>query len=499
MKSIEEFPAPKTRKQLHTFLGMAGFYRRFIPEFSSIATPLYDLLRTGALWLWEGPQDTAFRQLKRLLCEEPVVLALPNTGDEFEVSTDASDVGIGAVLSQRGRVIEYASRRLNPAEENYSVTERELLAIVWAIEKWRKYLFGKCFCMTTDHRPLTFIQTLKEPRGRIARWIARLQEYDFRIQYTKGEDKNVADCLSRAQYLIKAREHETLPPAMNPVSALTFYDDLKSLADQQRGDDNLRLVIDGLGSGCKGDSRNGSQRRLFQLWNQLSLSREGVLVREFERNGSLLRVPVTPASRREELLERFHGSAHLGVQKTYDLLKLNAYWPGMETDTQTFVSSCSRCQLAKPAQNVNKAPLKPIYTSAPMEIWAMDIMGPLAYTSSGKRYILVATDLFTRWVEAVPLADQSAVSVAKAFVESVALRHATPQALLTDQGSNFESHLMKEICSLLNIKKMRTSTFHPRTDGQAERINRVIKERITALGVTGKKLFHSLPIPSIPP
>ena len=113
----------------------------------------------------------------------------------------------------------------------------------------------------------------------------------------------------------------------------------------------------------------------------------------------------------------------------------------------------------------------------------MDIMGPLACTASGKRYVLVATDLFTRWVEAVPLADQSALSVARAFIESVVLRHGNPQALLTDQGPNFESHLLKEICELLKVKKIRTSIFHPRTDGQAERVNRVVKERITALGV----------------
>ena len=308
-----------------------SIYRRFIPGFSSIASPLYDLLRGGASWRWEGPQHAAFDRMKELLCSEPIVLALPNDEDEFEVATDASNVGIGAVLSQKGRVIEYASRRLNPAEQNYSVTERELLAIVWAIEKWRKYLFGKRFLLTTDHRPLTFLQTVKEPKGRMARWIARVQEYDFRVQYKRGQDNGVADCLSRAQYSMRPLEHETLPASMNPVCALTFYDDLKSLAEQQHQDCDLHLVMGYLQRGHKGDSENGSQRRLLQLWKQLSLSNEGVLMRSFRRNGGIVRVPVIPASRRRELLERYHSSAHLGVQKTYDLLKTNAYWPGMET------------------------------------------------------------------------------------------------------------------------------------------------------------------------
>ena len=482
VKSIQDFPPPQTRKHLQTFLGLAGFYRRFIPSFSSIAVPLYDLLITKARWRWGESEERAFNLLKESLCKEPVVLALPNSDDEFELQTDASDVGIGAVLSQKGRVVEFASRRLNPAEVNYSVTERELLAIVWAIEKWRKYLFGKPFLLSTDHRQLTFIQTMKEPRGRIARWISRLQEYDFRIQYKLGKENHVADCLSRCFYWKEPLEHETLPPAMNPVSALTFVDDLEELARKQRQDHDLCSVIDALRSGRRLASKSGGQRRLCQLWDQLYVSVEGVLMRVFEQQGSVVRVPVIPISERQELLDSFHGSAHLGVQKTYSLLRVNAYWPGMETDVQKFVSSCERCPLAKPARDCNKAPLQPIFTSFPMETWGMDIVGPLSYTSSGKRYILVATDLFSRWVETVPLADQSAKSVARAFIEAVVLRHGIPQALLTDQGTNFESQLMKEVCALLKIKKLRTSTFHPRTDGQAERMNRTIKERITALG-----------------
>ena len=482
VKSIEEFPPPKTKKQLQTFLGLAGFYRRFIPEFSTVAAPLYDLLQAKAYWKWEDPEDKAFNLLKDSLRKEPIVLALPDSETEFELYTDASDVGLGAVLSQRGRVVEYASRRLNQAERNYSVTERELLAIVWAIEKWRKYLFGKRFLLNTDHRPLTFLHTVKEPRGRIARWISRIQEYDFRIRYTRGKDNTVADCLSRSYSWTRPLDHETLPQGMNPVSALTFYEDLQSLSERQLEDDELCSIMEALRDRRKLEPRGGCQRRLCQLGKQLSLSAEGVLMRTFKLRGNLVRVPLIPASERQELLERFHSSAHLGVNKTYDLLRINAYWPGMEADVQKFVSSYGRCQLAKPARNLNRAPLKPIFTSSPMEMWAMDIMGPLAYTSSGKRYILVATDLFSRWVETMPLADQSAKSVAKAFLECVILRHGVPQTLLTDQGTNFESHLMKEICDLLNIRKVRTSTFHPRTDGQAERMNRTIKERIAAVG-----------------
>ena len=482
--AIKDFPTPNTKKQLQTFLGLAGYYRRYIPGFSSIAVPLYDLLRTGAEWQWGALQESAFSQLRVFLTEEPVVLALPKSDQEFELFTDASDVGLGAVLSQNGQVVEYASRRLNPAEQNYSVTERELLAMVWAIEKWRKYLFGKCFLLSTDHRPLTFLKTLKEPRGRIARWISRIQEYEFRLKHTPGKDNCVADALSRLYSMSPTTplEHETLPDTMNPVCALLFYDDPDVLASEQRKDLEIGPVIDALQCHHEFKPTSGSQRRLYQIRGQLRFSDHGVLTRSYEYHGSAVQVPVLPIARRSQLMERLHGSAHMGVEKTHDLLKVSAYWPGMETDVQKFVTTCRRCQLAKPTTNKNKAPLQPIQASGPNEIWAMDLMGPLAYTPTGKRYILVATDLFTKWVETVALADQSAVSVARAFVEHVVFRHGTPGSLLTDQGANFESQLMKEICSMLSINKIRTSIFHPRTDGQAERLNRTIKERIASLG-----------------
>ena len=195
--SVQEFPRPTSRKQLQSFLGLANFYRRFVRAFADLASPLYDLLRKGVSWVWEVRQESAFQELKRRLCEDPVVLTIPDFKDQFEVSTDASNEGLGAVLSQKGKVVEYASRRLSSAEVNYSATDRELLAIVWAVEKWREYLFGCSFIVYTDHRPITYLLTLKDPKGRMARWIARLQEYSFEVRYRPGIDNDVADCLSR--------------------------------------------------------------------------------------------------------------------------------------------------------------------------------------------------------------------------------------------------------------------------------------------------------------
>lgn len=482
---IRRFPCPKSKKQLQSFIGLSGFYRRYIPKFSSIMAPLYELLKGDMPWKWGQKENDAFEAIKQGLCDQPVVLHMPDIARPFEVTTDASNVGLGAVLSQDGKVVEYASRKLSRAEKNYSTTERELLAVVWALEKWRQYLFAQRSIVYTDHRPITFLKTLKEPKGRIARWIVRLQEYDFTLQYKPGSENHVADCLSRLPECLESdglADHETLPPAAEVVAALLFTEDPRSLYEGQRQDPDINAVIVALEGGTAFEAQTAVQKRYRQIQGQLSLSRDGLLMRRVIHQGIPVSVPVIPPCRRDSILEECHSSAHMGVARTYDLARTNAYWPGLQADVQKFVTSCARCQLGKPGRNLNKAPLKPIFTAKPMEVWALDILGPLPITSSGARYILVATDLFSKWVEAVPLVNQTAVSVAQAFVKSVVLRHGSPESLLTDQGTNFESLLMREVCKLLGITKLRTSPFHPRTDGQTERANRTIKGWLASAG-----------------
>ena len=446
---------------------------------------MYNLLKGSSPWKWGREEDLAFQTIKSKLCDEPVVLTLPDVSRPFEVATDASDVGLGAVLSQDGRVVEYASRKLNAAERNYSTTDRELLAVVWALEKWRQYLFSQSVVVYTDHRPITFLRSLKEPKGRMARWVARLQEFNFELRYRPGADNHVADCLSRLPEhlgMAEVSDYETLPPAVELVSALLFFEDPSALREAQRRDPELKSIIETLEQGRGVDSCDSVGLRYRQVGHQLSLSEDGVLLRRLIHRGIPIKVLVIPASERRMVLQECHGTAHMGVERTYDLVKANSYWPGLLADVQKFVASCPRCQLCKPVTNRNKAPLQPIVTSGPMEVWAVDIMGPLPCTPSGARYIMVATDLFSKYVEAVPLVNQTASSVAQAIVQHVILRHGPPKTLLTDQGTNFESFLMTEVCKLLGMNKVRTTPFHPRTDGQTERANRTIKEWLAAAG-----------------
>jgi hypothetical protein len=208
---IENFPRPENEKQLKSFLGMIGYYRRFIPRFSKIAAPLHALFRKNAEYVWTTEQENAFQHLKAKLTSQPI-LQYPDFTKEFILTTDASNLGLGAVLSQgdigRDLSIAYASRNLNSAERNYTTSEKELLAIVWGVKHFRPYLYGKKFKIASDHKPLTWIMNVKDPGSRLLRWRIQLEEYDYEIIYKKGAQNTNADALSRINTLIKEESEE---------------------------------------------------------------------------------------------------------------------------------------------------------------------------------------------------------------------------------------------------------------------------------------------------
>jgi len=197
-------PVPRTKKQLRAFLGLSGYYRRFIENYAMIVAPLTDALKGGGSTTlnWSSAQDKAFAKLKELLCAKPI-LRLPETTKPFVLRTDASDVGLGAVLLQEHEdgifPVAYASRKLSREERNYSVVERECLVIVWAVAKFYRWLYGRQFVLQTDHRPLTFLDRAKMANARVMRWALALQPFSFRTESIKGSDNVGADYLSRVE------------------------------------------------------------------------------------------------------------------------------------------------------------------------------------------------------------------------------------------------------------------------------------------------------------
>lgn len=197
IKAIVEFPIPKTPKEIKSFLGLCGFYRKFIPNFANIAKPMTTKLKKNATINIKDPTYvSAFEKFKVLITSDPI-LVYPNFEKPFSLTTDASNFAIGAVLSQEHKPICYASRTLNEHESNYSAIEKELLAIVWATKYFRSYLFGRKFQILSDHKPLVWLSNIKEPNMKLQRWKIRLNEYDYQIKYLPGKENNVADALSR--------------------------------------------------------------------------------------------------------------------------------------------------------------------------------------------------------------------------------------------------------------------------------------------------------------
>ena len=398
LAAVTTYPTPSSNHEVKRFLGLSNYYRRFIPHYAQIAEPLNRLLRkTSKSFNWTPECDTAFNTLKAKLTSPPI-LAYPCFADPFMVSTDASDKAIGGVLSQlrdgQDRVIAYWSRQLSKAERNYSTIEREALAAVSAIKQFYPYLYGFSFKLITDHNPLTSLKGLKDTGGRLARWSLFLQQFNFTVEYKKGSRHSNADTLSRR------------PPDLPEVTTLaagTSLTDSQILAKAQMADPQLAtLKLQLLKGTALYDCPTGLRKCFLQ---------DGLICRTYADSTTQLEHTqiVVPGTLKHTVLKEVHNHlGHFGAKKTLERLKTRYYWPGYEQDTVQWVKQCEQCQKRNPPQPNPVAPLGTITATRPFEKLSWDIMGPLPTSSQGNKYILVITDLFTKWVEAFPLKDTTA-------------------------------------------------------------------------------------------
>ena len=413
------------------------------------------------------------------------MLTYPDYTKSFTLDTDASDTGIGGVLSQRDadgeeRVIAYASRALSKPERNYCVTRRELLGVVYFAQHFRPYLLGRRFTLRTDHGSLTWLRNFKEPEGQLARWLERLQEFDFEILHRRGRKHTNADALSRRPCRQCGRESHGEEPA---VSAVTLATPDPGLRKSQLEDELIGPFLKAKDAKKKSELKNlqamsPAARRLFQIWDQLVVH-ENLLYRSYEgQDDSAPRLQLLlPESRRAETLRDLHEGTlggHLGQDKTLERLKERFYWPGYHNAVRDWVNTCRECAARKTPAPKSRAPLQSVKVGYPMQLVAADILGPFPESAAGNRYILVAGDYFTRWMEVYPIPNQEAVTVAKKLTDEFFFRFSPPEQLHTDQGRQFESELVAEVCKLLGINKTRTTAYHPQSDGLVERFNRTL-------------------------
>ena len=473
VKAVEQFPVPEDVVSLRRFLGIVGYYRRFICGFGDIAAPLFKLLQKDSKFEWKQSCTEAFQALKESLIKAPV-MSYPRFDREFIVYTDASNIGVGGVLSQRDdhgheKVIAYASRTFHGSERNWSTTEKEAYAIVWSLDYFSAYIFGQKVIVYSDHRALQWLRNIKVPNGKLARWLLRLEEFDYEVIHKPGHLMQHVDALSRA-----------------PVDGIVIsgwtreeFEELQSL------DEDIAIVSNWVAEGQKPEEKpvQGSEVLLtfHNIFDSLSL-KDGLLCRRWiDETGEENHQIVVPQFFKGNVLREIHLSAgHSGISKTFASLQSRYYWPKFFTDVQAYCKSCEVCARNKTAPRP-RWPLQPIEIKPiPFYIVGVDIIGPLKTTKSGNRYILTVIDYFTKFAEAEPLRNQEAETVVRAL-ERIFASHGMPSILLTDQGSNFQSHLMKSMCELFGIEKRRTTPYHPQSDGLCERFNGILKSLLRML------------------
>ena len=500
-RAVAEWPRPRTAKDLRSFLGFASYYRRFVPGFAAHAGPLHRAVAAasgpkkapdsgrdlGALWTAEC--EEGFRTLKERLVSAPV-LAYADFSKPFVLDIDASFTGLGAVLSQEQeggrRPIAYASRGLRPTERNmsnYSSRKLELLGLKWAVtEKFREYLLGHHCTVFTDNNPLSYLE--KARLGATEhRWAAELALFDLQIRYRPGTANRNADALSR----LPGTEAGELPAAnVGQVSALPTRtpEDLRQL---QAGDPEVGPVLRALQTGRYPDGveQRGwprAARKLVGQWTRLEL-RDGVLHRRVQPPGeaSPRWQLVVPLALRPLVLQEVHDRhGHQGRERTHRLVTERCYWPGAYREVQEHCRDCVRCGLGKAAVPAVHTFPGHLVASRPLEIVALDF-SLLERSREGLEQVLVVTDVFTKYTQAYPTRDQKASTVARVLVERWFYQVGVPERLHSDQGRNFESELLRQLCALYGVQKSRTTPYHPQGNGQCERFNRTLHDLLRAL------------------
>jgi len=484
VKAVQDWPDLRCVKDVRSFLGLATYYRKFIKDFAGIAAPLNKLLQKDHPFEMGEAQKRAKERLVDSLVTGPI-LVQPNLELPFVLDTDASDEGIGCVLSQElggvEKVIAYFSKSLSKQEKNYCTTRKEMLALVRGIKNFRYYLLGKPFIVRTDHLALKWLTSFKEPEGQVARWLEQLQEYEFEVKHRAGLSHSNADALSRRPCLADNCRNCARKEERWEVRTTNLGSDW---GPAQMGDRDISAILEHMLVGTLRPEKvtMGSMSSvtwlLWKQWDRLEVI-SGVLFRKQSSGEIGRRQLIVPKKFRLVVIEELHAgrtAGHFGAERTFRALQERFYWPGYRRSVEVFCASCSPCLSRNHPGRASVPPLGLRVVGFPFERVAIDILGPLKVTDAGNRYALVVGDYFSKWIEAYPIPDQGASTIANTLCHEFFCRYGMPVEVHSDQGRNFESTLMKEIWELMGVKKTRTTPFRPQSDGMIERFNRTLAE-----------------------
>jgi hypothetical protein len=442
VEAVRDWPQPRSARAVRGFLGLAGYYRKFVNGFGVIAAPLTALLKKEG-FSWTAEATKAFTALKVAVTSAPV-LALPDFTKQFIVECDASTYGFGAVLIQEGHPIAFFSRPVAPRHHSLAAYERELIGLVHAVRHWRPYLWGRRFLVRTDHYSLKFLLDQRLATIPQHHWVGKLLGFDFGVEYKPGAQNAVADALSR---------RDTPDGAVLAISAPRF-DYIDRLRVEQASHPASVALKDELAAGSRGAP-----------W---------AVVDDLLTYDGRLFVP-TESPLIKELLAAVHGDGHEGVQRTLHRLRRDFHFPDMRRVVQDFVRGCATCQRNKSEHLLPAGLLLPL--PVPSAVWTdigLDFIEALP-RARGKSVILTVVDRFSKYAHFIPLAHPyTAETVAQAFFSDIVRLHGMPQSIVSDRDAVFTSTFWKELMRLMGVKLHMTTAFHPQSDGQSEAANKVI-------------------------
>lgn len=466
VEAMQAWPVPKSVKALKGFLGLTGYYRRFIKNYGIIAKPLTKLLQKDG-FEWSEQAQRAFQDLKAAMVRAPV-LSMPDFKEKFVIETDASGGGIGAVLMQQHHPIAYLSKALAPKHLGLSTYEKELLALVMAVTKWRSYLLGRQFIIKTDHHSLKYLVEQRMVTPIQQKWLSKLLGFDYEIQYKKGVDNVAADSLSRIHSsAISLYAYSTVAPDLfNEIQESWVYDS------------DLQELIAKISAGTAAECYSFQDKQL---------RKKGRLL--VGRNDTL----------RRKIISFLHDSAvggHSGVAVTTQKVQSMFAWKGLKRNVREFIRCCDICQKNKSENVASPGLLQPL--PIPNRIWeeiSMDFIDGLP-ASQGYTIIWVVVDRLSKYGHFIAVKHPyTASSVARLFMIHIFRLHGLPKAIVSDRDPAFTSLFWKELFRECKVSLNFTSAYHPQSDGQTERVNRCVEAYLRCMtGTKPKEWTEWLPL-----
>ena len=465
IKAIIDMPEPQNKQDLQRLLGMVNYLSQYIPNMSEITSPLRALLKKNTQWVWHDEHRNAVDKLKQALTNSPV-LQYFNPEKKITIQTDASQSGIGSCLIQEGHPVIYASRSLTSAEQNYAQIEKELLAIVFACERFHQFVYGNDIVVHSDHKPLEAIMTkpLSQTPPRIQRLLIRLQKYNLTVQFVPGKLMFIADTLSRAYLNETVEDQQDLNEDME-VMVHSFVQEipatpkkLTQLKEETARDQTLQALRTQIAEGLP-THRKDLKPIIAPYWNiknELSEA-EGLLFKG--------RQLIIPKAMQTKILDLIHES-HLGIEKCKARARSTVYWPGMSRDIHDTVAKCATC-LTHRHKN-QKEPMIP--HSIPDRPWQK--LGSDVFEHKGKPY-LVVVDYYSKFIETSLMRDKTAGTIVT-HMKSIFARHGIPEELVSD-NMPYNSKEFKQFATDWGFKVTTSSPTYPQSNGLSEKAVQTVK------------------------